>query len=108
MLKNKVKFQIIKNHGFHLVDPSPWPILTLFSVLMLTLGTVLYMHGYAGGLLSKFGLFMVVLMSALWYDAVVEGTFEGQHTIIVQQGLRIGMFHYICSLLVFFGLSFKF
>jgi cytochrome c oxidase subunit 3 len=94
MLKNKVKFQNNQNHGFHLVDPSPWPILTSFSVLMLTLGTVLYMHGYAGGLfLSKFGLFMVVLMSALWWrDVVREGTFEGQHTIIVQQGLRIGMF----------------
>lgn len=50
MLKNKVKFQNNQNHGFHLVDPSPWPILTSFSILMLTLGTVLYMHGYAGGL----------------------------------------------------------
>jgi cytochrome c oxidase subunit 3 len=104
MLKNKVKFQNNQNHGFHLVDPSPWPILTSFSVLMLTLGTVLYMHGYAGGLfLSKFGLFMVVLMSALWWrDVVREGTFEGQHTIIVQQGLRIGMLLFIISEIMFF------
>ena len=42
---------IIRNnqrHGFHLVDPSPWPIIAAFSALMLTFGGVLYMHGYVG------------------------------------------------------------
>ena len=36
---------IIRNnqrHGFHLVDPSPWPLIAAFSALMLTFGGVLY------------------------------------------------------------------
>jgi heme/copper-type cytochrome/quinol oxidase subunit 3 len=50
------------------------------------------MHGYAGGLLSKFGFIHGSFnVRTLVADVVREGTFEGQHTIIVQQGLRIGM-----------------
>lgn len=42
---------MIKNqkHSFHLVDPSPWPMISGISALMLTYGFVLYMHGYSGG-----------------------------------------------------------
>jgi len=36
-------------HGFHLVDPSPWPVISAFSALMLTFGGVMYFHGYVGG-----------------------------------------------------------
>ena len=36
-------------HGFHLVDPSPWPLIAAFSALMLTFGGVMYFHGYVGG-----------------------------------------------------------
>jgi len=46
----------IQQHSFHLVDPSPWPLIAAFSALMLTFGGVLYMHGYSGGsFLWKFG-----------------------------------------------------
>src|SRR3954469_19434616 len=34
---------------FHLVDPSPWPILLSFSLLNLTVGAVSYMHGFNYG-----------------------------------------------------------
>ena len=45
-------------HSFHLVDPSPWPILSAFSALNLTFGGVLYMHGYAyGHFLLKFSFY---------------------------------------------------
>ena len=39
----------IKRHPFHLVDPSPWPLLASFSALSLTFGAVLYFHGYNDG-----------------------------------------------------------
>ena len=32
-------------HPFHLVDPSPWPILASGSVSTLLGGSVLYFHG---------------------------------------------------------------
>ena len=33
-----------KKHDYHLVDPSPWPIYTSISCLVLALGAVYYMH----------------------------------------------------------------
>lgn len=91
-------------HGFHLVDPSPWPIVSAFSALMLTFGFAMYMHGYAGGYtLSLSGFFMILFMMGCWWrDVIREATFEGQHTTIVQKGLRMGMILFIVSEIMFF------
>jgi cytochrome c oxidase subunit 3 len=91
-------------HSFHLVDPSPWPILGAFSVFMLTSGGVLYMHSYSGGgFLWRFGLILILLvMYSWWRDVVREGTLEGQHTLSVQNGLKIGMILFIVSEVMFF------
>jgi len=98
---------ILKNnyrHSFHLVDPSPWPLISAFSALMLTFGGVLYMHGYiGGGFLCSFGLCMVLFMMTCWWrDTIREGTIEGQHTARVQIGLKIGMLLFIVSEIMFF------
>jgi len=98
---------IIRNnqrHGYHLVDPSPWPLIAAFSALMLTFGGVLYMHGYVGGsFLWQFGFSMILFMMYCWWrDIVREATIEGQHTSIVQRGLRMGMLLFIVSEVMFF------
>jgi hypothetical protein len=50
-----------QRHAFHLVDPSIMPLVSALSSLCLTLGSVLYFHGYSGGLESTFiGLFGVL------------------------------------------------
>ncbi len=38
-----------KQHLFHLVDPSPWPILTSFALLTLAIGGVMFMHDHLLG-----------------------------------------------------------
>jgi hypothetical protein len=43
-----------QRHAFHLVDPSIMPLLGATSSLCLTLGSVLFFHGYSGGLESTF------------------------------------------------------
>jgi cytochrome c oxidase subunit 3 len=93
-----------QKHNYHLVDPSPWPILTAFSTFSLLVGAVLYMHSIVNGLfVLSFGLFMTVLCAALWWrDVVREGTFEGHHTLIVQKGLAYGMLLFILSEVCFF------
>ena len=93
-----------QRHGYHLVDPSPWPLIAAFSALMFTFGTVMYFHGYMGGnSLFKFGLLMIVFMMFVWWrDIIREGTFEGQHTQIVQSGLRMGVIFFIVSEIMFF------
>jgi hypothetical protein len=91
-------------HPFHLVDPSPWPLLGAFSAMGATSGGVMYMHAYkSGGYLLALGLFGIVLVMAVWWrDIIREATFEGQHTHAVQQGLRWGMALFIVSEIMFF------
>ncbi len=91
-------------HGFHLVDPSPWPIISAFSALFLTVGGVFYMHGHMSDtFLWKYGLFMILFMMFVWWrDIIREGTYEGQHTKSVQTGLKIGMLLFIASEVMFF------
>lgn len=93
-----------QKHSFHLVDPSPWPIVSAFSALMLTFGGVLYMHGYSGGgFLLQFGFCMLLFMMFCWWrDVIREGTLEGQHTDSVQAGLKMGMLLFIVSEVMFF------
>jgi len=91
-------------HSFHLVDPSPWPMISAMSALMLTFGGVLYMHGYTGGsFLWQFGLSMILFMMFCWWrDIIREGTLEGQHTRSVQTGLKMGVILFIVSEIMFF------
>jgi len=93
-----------QKHSFHLVDPSPWPLVAAFSAFMLTFGGVLFMNGYwGGGFLLSFGFSMILFMMFCWWrDIIREGTFEGQHTKSVQTGLRMGMILFIVSEIMFF------
>jgi len=90
-------------HSFHLVDPSPWPILTAFSAFLLTFGTAGYMHGYATSFIVKYSLALTTYIAACWWrDVLRESTFEGQHTSAVQAGLRLGMLLFITTEVMFF------
>lgn len=107
-LKNMLKTKNNQRHSFHIVDPSPWPFISAMSALMLTFGTVMYMHGYSGGsFLWKFGLFMILfVMFCWWRDVIREATFEGQHTKDVQRGLKMGVILFIVSEAMFFSAFF--
>jgi cytochrome c oxidase subunit 3 len=94
----------VQAHGYHLVDPSPWPFVGAISCLFITTGAVMYMHSYQGGdLLLLLGILMVITTMIVWWrDIIRESTFEGHHTYIVQQGLRYGMILFIVSEILFF------
>lgn len=101
---NYVIFKGKTSENFHLVAPSPWPLLTSQSTFALLTGTVAFMHGYLNSTIYVFsGLFLVVLCMSLWFrDIVRESTFEGNHTARVQLGLRLGMILFIISEIMFF------
>jgi cytochrome c oxidase subunit 3 len=90
----KEQFKYLKTtHSYHLVDPSPWPLLSALGAFMLTLGGVLYMHKFIGGWSLFCTGFCTILyvMYTWWRDIVREATFEDTHTVTVQKGLRLGM-----------------
>jgi heme/copper-type cytochrome/quinol oxidase subunit 3 len=98
------KMSSIQRHPYHLVDASPWPIVSSLSALVTATGAAMFMHSFQNGEKILFlGLFMVISsMSVWWRDVIREATFNGYHTKTVQYGLRMGMILFIVSEVMFF------
>ncbi|HYC13488.1 MAG TPA: cytochrome c oxidase subunit 3, partial [Stellaceae bacterium] len=99
-------------HPYHLVDPSPWPIIgALFAGTMFG-GTVLYMHGdtlfgIAAPWVMAVGIIGILAIMAIWWrDVIWEAVRGGYHTPVVQIGLRYGMALFIASEVMFFAAFF--
>tara|TARA_B100001939_G_scaffold77690_1_gene65612 strand:- start:1497 stop:2339 length:843 start_codon:yes stop_codon:yes gene_type:complete len=91
------------NHPYHLVDPSPWPLVGAISALVLAVGAIMYMHEIDGGLVLGVGLLMSLATMAVWWrDVIKEAEHDGHHTTTVQLGLRYGMVLFIASEVMFF------
>ena len=95
-------------HDYHLVNPSPWPLVGAIAVTVLALGGVAFMHGGVFGMekgtwwLMAIGLALVgYTMFGWWRDVVLESR-AGDHTPVVQIGLRYGMVLFIASEVMFF------
>jgi cytochrome c oxidase subunit 3 len=95
-ISNIKKFQFFP---FHLVTPSPWPILVSFSMLNMTTGAVAYFHGYyLGGYILTLGFITTVFGMTLWFkDVITESTLLGDHTKEVVVGLVYGIVLFIVS-----------
>ena len=58
-----------QKHPYHLVDPSPWPLVASFGAFLATSGGVMYMHGYSGGGFAlAMGLFSIVFVMYVCVD----------------------------------------
>jgi len=106
-----------QKHPFHLVEFSPWPIITSFSLLLLTLGAIFYFYwldnnqiiilGEIYNILPRYiillGLITTILSMFLWFkDIIIEGTFQGSHTKKVVKGLKNGFMLFVVSEVMFF------
>jgi len=98
-------------HDYHLVDPSPWPIVGSIGAFTMLVGAVFWMNrSYAGfgvlaGIPWVFAIgFALVLytMAGWWRDVIQESVVRGDHTPVVKLGLRFGMVLFIASEVMFF------
>ena len=91
-------------HSYHLVEPSPWPVLGALSAFILVTGGVLFMHEHAYGVATiAVGLLLILTTMLFWWrDVIREAEFQGHHTPIVQIGMRYGMMLFISSEVMFF------
>lgn len=94
----------VRHHPYHLVDPSPWPILTSLSALWLAISLVLYFHQYAMAGTVFFGALVCLIytVSLWWRDVLREGSLDC-HTGKVKYGLQLGMLLFIVSEAMFFA-----
>jgi len=89
-------------HPFHLVSPSPWPLLGSTSAFFLVGGLALSWSN-SGTSMLILGLLLLLLTCTLWWGNIIfESTFLGFHTKRVQNGLRLGMGLFIVSEIFFF------
>ncbi len=93
-----------QTHPYHLVNPSPWPLVTAFSMLTLVIGAALALHKLSvGPLVLLAGIVATASCCFFWWrDVIREGRFDHSHTPAVQHGLRIGMALFITSEVMFF------
>ncbi|ACJ00984.1 cytochrome c oxidase subunit 3 [Rhodospirillum centenum] len=87
---------------YHLVDPSPWPLLGAFAGGLLATGAILYMHDHGWAVLAAGFLAVLGVMAGWWRDVVRESVVQRAHTPVVKIGLRYGMVLFIASEVMFF------
>jgi len=93
-------------HPYHLVDPSPWPLIGAIAGGLLAIGMVIFMHD-GGPWLMVLGVALVIAtMFGWWRQVIREAHEQGHHTPIVQLGLRYGMLLFIASEVMFFAAFF--
>lgn len=91
-----------KNHDYHLVDPSPWPIVGSLAAFVLSVGAVLYMHG-SSPVVMIIGFLLVLYTMAMWWRDVLKEGQQGAHTEVVSIHMRYGMILFIASEVMFFA-----
>lgn len=101
----------MQKHAFHLVDPSPWPIMASLGLMGFTTGLVGWFQGFHyGSMLSLFSFTCILYVSVVWWrDVLRESVFQGHHTKSVQKGIMMGMILFILSeVMLFFGVFWAF
>lgn len=111
-------------HDYHLVNPSPWPLVGSIAAAAMMIGAVTWMETAAGGLklggvaedgsakwftLSGSWLFFIGLSGVIvtmigWWRDVIKESLTGENTsVVVRLGLRYGMLLFIASEVMFFA-----
>ena len=101
----------VKHHDYHLVNPSPWPIASSLSALIMAIGGIAWMRthldgtgvlGVHGSWLFWVGTAAVIASAWGWWLDVIREANQGFQTPVVQLHLRYGMILFIASEVMFF------
>ncbi|MEM9989446.1 MAG: cytochrome c oxidase subunit 3, partial [Pseudomonadota bacterium] len=102
-------------HEYHLVNPSPWPLVGSVAAMIMMLGAVVWNHtpapgaagtplfGLSGPWVFMVGLGLVLFTMAGWWRDVARESVTGENTSsVIRIGLRYGMVLFIVSEVMFF------
>jgi cytochrome c oxidase subunit III len=105
-----------KNHDYHILPPSIWPLMASVGSFTMLFGGVLGMHwqdptpeattfmeGLWGYKFAVIGLLLVLYVMYGWWAEVVHEAQTGDHTPVVSIGLRYGFIMFIMSEVMFFA-----
>ena len=101
-----------KNHDYHIIDPSPWPLIGSIGALVMAVGGVVWMQslqnadaktlGMSGPWVFVLGLIIVLYTMYAWWADTINEAHAGDHTPVVSMHLRYGMIMFIASEVMFF------
>ena len=93
-------------HDYHLLNPSPWPLVGAVGAITLALGTLMYFMSKKAGDPQLWyvlpGLAIVLITMYGWWRDVIKEADEGYQSPVVQLHLRYGMILFIASEVMFF------
>src|ERR1700688_1541204 len=95
----------VKHDDYHLVDPSPWPVVGSISAFIMAVGAITWMHHLTAAAPIIFGagtIGVLYTMASWWADVIREAQYKGDHTRVVQISHRYGMILFIASEVMFF------
>jgi cytochrome c oxidase subunit 3 len=92
-----------KNHDYHILAPSPWPLMGSMAALVMAGGAIMWMHSQPfGGWVFTLGTLGVLATMFFWWSDVIKEANAGDHTPVVALHLRYGMILFIASEVMFF------
>ena len=94
-------------HDYHLVNPSPWPLVGSLFAVVWAVGLVTWWKGMFGLPAGTWWVFAIGVAGLCytafaWWSDVVREANHGDHTPVVSIGLRYGMMLFIASEVMFF------
>jgi cytochrome c oxidase subunit 3 len=98
-------------HDYHLVNPSPWPIIASGFALIMAIGAIVWMRSLGGGeglfglqgpTTFFVGLAGIVAVAFMWWRDCIREAHGGDHSPVVQLHMRYGMLLFIASEVMFF------
>lgn len=97
-----------KNHDYHILPPSIWPLLGALSGFLMLLGFVLAFGENTDPSIKQPYVFIIGFIGVLyvmygWWADVVGEAQVGDHTNVVVIGLRYGVLMFIMSEVMFFA-----
>ncbi len=91
-----------KNHDYHILPPSIWPLMAAVGGFVMLFGAVLWMKGVTPYMFFA-GVAVVLYVMYGWWSDVVKEAQVGDHTPVVRIGLRYGFILFIISEVMFFS-----
>ena len=91
-------------HPYHILSPSPWPILISFNLLSFLISIIGILSGY----LYSFNLFIITLLMVTYtliswlLDIIIESNKLGNHTNRVSRSLIVGFILFLLTEIMLF------
>jgi len=91
-----------KRHDYHIIQPSPWPLLGAVGAITLLVGAIFWMKDMTPWI-AVIGFGIVAYTMYGWWRDMVQESQNNEHTPVVRIGLRMGFIMFILSEVMFFA-----